>query len=162
METQRRYCPECDDDTLQLRSGPKGFFYGCINFTSAARCGVTQATAAEPFHRPGYNPEPGILSGPVEYSLESKVAQAQTRHTIHHGITELDLLAAKRGMASCADIDGQLRGEIPGFGKAYDDLTDEERHAHADVLGPFLATAIRRMINPLPYDKTTRVADSEH
>ena len=152
----RRYCPKCDDNTVTLVNGPKGFFYACSNFRTT-RCSFTQSQDAPALHPEGYKAEPGT-GGPVEYSLESNVAQAQTRAAQVHAVTVLDEFASRHGMASCADIEQQLRDRIPGFGSIRDPktLTDSERAQRGAVLGMFLGEGIKRMLQPLPYDKADR------
>lgn len=154
MEQNRRYCPKCDDDTVKLRTGPNGFFWGCMNFRSKG-CSFTQPKDTPPAARP--LPDGSAPSGqPVDYSLESLIAQEQTRDTVPRGTAELNEWAVKRGMASTDEILQQLGSKVPGFGTvAYDQMSVTERHQRAAVLGEYLGNAVRRMIQPLPYDKNT-------
>ena len=155
MIENRRYCPDCDDNTVQLREGRNGFFYGCINYQQG--CKFTQAKDAPPAARqlPGGTDAP--IGKPVDYSRESLIAQAQTRDAQSRGTAELDEMAAKKGMVSCADIMQQLQARVPGFGTvSVSQLDEAERHHRADVLGEFLSSAVHRMIQPLPYDKNDR------
>ena len=152
----RRYCPKCDDDTVQLIQGANGWFYACLNYRTT-RCDFTQSSNAPAMTREAYK-APASDGEPAAYTLESKVAQAQTRDAQDRATVMLDEFAAKHGMASCAQIEQQLRERIPGFGTVRNpkDLTQAERDQRGAILGEFLAEGIKRMIQPLPYDKADR------
>ena len=155
---KRRYCPHCDDDTLVLRSTPYGFKYGCMNYTNPdIKCSVMQPAEQPAFERQAYQ-APAGTGEPVEYTIESKIAQLQTREAVLRATESLDEFASHNGLASCAQIEQQLRDRIPGFGtvKNPKDLTQAERDVRADVLGEFLREGIKRMLRPLPYDKADR------
>ena len=156
MIENARYCPKCDDDTVRLKNGPNGFFYACTNF-NMNRCSFTQGPNEPAQQRQAYQ-APAGTGEPVEYTKESKVAQAQTQDAIQRATDMLDEFASHNGLASCAQIEQQLRDRIPGFGSVRDpkELTDAERAQRGKVLGEFLAEGIKRMIQPLPYDKADR------
>ena len=155
---KRRYCPSCDDVTLILRSTPNGFKYGCMNYTDPAiKCKFMQP-AGEPEIQPEAYKAAESTGGPVEYTIESKIAQRQTQDAITIATFRLDEYAAHNGLASCAQIEAQLKERIPGFGTVRNpkDLTQAERDQRGAVLGEFLREGIKRVLQPLPYDKTDR------
>ena len=144
MENLKRWCKNCEDYTLVERNHKRdgNRFFGCINFPS---CRVTEKV----FEGVG-TPDPSQEESDEDLQAEQrKLAQAKIE-----GAKQLEALALKHGVSGPRAIELQMRAEIPGFGKKYDDLTDEEKELRIK----FFNKAVGAMdgMQVLPYDKTER------
>jgi hypothetical protein len=143
MNDNRRYCPLCDDDTLILRDMRGVWKYGCMNFNGPQKCKYVQG-ANEPAHvRDGMGHQPNPFSD-RPYAWDEPDA----------GLKLVPQPAQLRMEKGAAVIQIELEKRIPGFGKKYDDLTQEERDMRADILAPVMRQAMGRILGKLPYDKT--------
>lgn len=136
-EDLHRWCESCSAYNLRVKvRRSDSDFYGCIKFPG---CKQTETVK----HR--------VDVDPVDVDRELEEEQLRLAKSKIKGREELEAMAIRYGVPGPAAILEDMRKEIPGFGKKYEDLTDEERGIRAQYF--LKATGGRTIGQQLPYDK---------
>lgn len=131
----RRYCPNCDDNTMILRMGQFGQFYSCLNRNNPQiKCTFTQPASEQPHYREGV-PEPAV----TEPFIPPRTIPQPSQIKMEQGAAEIEA-AAKAHFGD-------------EWVMKYEDMPDERRLARADY---FMALMPKSIFRPLPYNPANR------